>query len=216
MIRSQLTPRAAFRTGRKLVLLSLAVAALLPPVSFAQKKDECPAIIASLLPKIGVIRGGAFNLAGEMGMGSGAADLPFPHPCTKSEKYPAHISISVTYYGGEMAQMLQMQGGAADQQALENAMSEIGTKKNPPRREKSGKGEIVYSAYETPCQPETIGTGKSTDYPPTPHVKLKGVASTPNARIEIDLEGIISLDLAKTVVGEVIENFGKAQFDKAK
>jgi hypothetical protein len=209
--------RGIVRIGPKLALISLAVVALSTAFSFAQGKRDCPAVIASLLPKTGVIRGGSFNLAGEMGMGSGAADLPFDHPCTKSEKYPARISVAVTYYGGQMAQLLQMQGDAADQQTLENAMGEIGSKKNPPRREKLGTCEIVYAAYETPCQPETIDTGKSVPpAPPTPHVQLKGVTHTANARIEIDLEGKISLDLAKAAVAEVIENFRKADFSKAK
>jgi hypothetical protein len=40
-------------------------------------------------------------------LGSGAADLPFGHRRTKSEKFPARISIAVTYYGGEMAELLK-------------------------------------------------------------------------------------------------------------
>ena len=95
-------------------------------------------------------------------------------------------------------------------------MRELGKKENPPRREKLGGGEIVYTAYETPCQPETIDTGKSTNYPPTPHVQLKGVALTANVRLEVDLEGEISLDLAKRAVSEVFENLKKADFSKAR
>jgi len=103
-----------------------------------------------------------------MGMGNGSADLPFDHPCTKSEKYPARITIAVTYYGGEMAELLKMQGDAVNQQILENAMSGLKEGQRSPMREKLGGGEIVYVAYETECQPETIDTGKKTQYPPTP------------------------------------------------
>jgi len=202
--------------AKRLVLLSLSVLAVAAVFAAAQAPNACPAIIASLLPKSGSLRGGTYNAAGPMGMGSGAMDLPFDHPCTKSEKYPARISIAVTYYGGEMAQLLQMQGDAANQQTLQNATDELGRTKHPPRREKLGGGEIVYVAYETECQPETIDTGKTTNYPPTPHIKLKGVALTASVRLEVDLEGKISADLAKAAVAEVFENIKKADFSKAK
>ena len=151
-----------------------------------------------------------------MGMGNGSADLPFDHPCTKSNKFPARISVAVTYYGGEMAEMLKMQGDAVNQQTLENAMRGLKKDQASPMREKLGGGEIVYIAYETECQPETINTGKQTQYPPTPHVKLKGVALTANVRLEVDLGGTITLDLAKAAVSEVFENLKKADFEKAK
>ncbi len=95
-------------------------------------------------------------------------------------------------------------------------MGELGRTKHPPRREKLGGGEIVYVAYETECQPETIDTGKTTTYPPTPHVQLKGVALTANVRLEVDLEGAYPLDQAKAVVSEVFENLKKADFEKGK
>ena len=201
------------------VVILFAAAAAVPAAAIpapAQTDPGCPAIIASLLPKTGSIRGGSYNAAGPMGMGSGSADLPFDHPCTKSEKYPARISVAVTYYGGEMAEMLKMQGDAANQQTLQAAMDKLGQSEHAPRREKLGGGEIVYVAYETPCQPETIDTGKRTEYPPTPHVELKGVALTANVRLEVDLEGRISLDLAKAAVSEVFENLKKADFGRAR
>ena len=211
----QSSSRRFGRFGSALALFA-AILAAAPVPATAQSKGACHPIIASLLPKSGSIRGGDFNAAGPMGMGGGSADLPFEHPCTKSDKFPARISVAVTYYGGEMAQMLQMQGDAANQQTLENAMGELGRTKHPPKREKLGGGEIVYVAYETECQPETIDTGKTTTYPPTPHVKLKGVALTANARLEVDLEGRISWDLAKAAVSEVFENLKKADFEKGK
>ncbi len=202
---------------KRLLFVSLSVLALAALFAAAQTPDACPAVIASLLPKNGHMRGGTYNAAGPMGMGSGAMDLPFDHPCTKSEKYPARISLAVTVYGGEMAQLLQMQGDAANQQTLQNAMDELGRTKHRPQREKLGGGEIVYVAYETECQPETIDTGKpAAHYPPTPHIKLKGVALSANVRLEVDLEGKISADLAKAAVAEVFENLKKADFSQAK
>jgi hypothetical protein len=201
---------------KRVIFVSLFVLAAAGTYAAAQSKPACPAVIASLLPKSGSIRGGDFNAAGPMGMGSGAADLPFDHPCTKSEKFPARITIALTYYGDEMAEMLKMQGPAANEQTLQSAMGDLAEGKNSPRREKLGNGEIVYVTYETPCQPETIDTGKATTYPPTPHVKLKGVAMTANVRLEVDLEGRISWDLAKAAVSEVFENLKKADFSKVK
>jgi hypothetical protein len=204
------------RTSLISIVLIVAALAAAPAPAPAQTKGSCPEIIASLLPKNGSLRGGAYNAAGPMGMGNGSADLPFDHPCRKSEKFPARISVAVTYYGGEMAEMLKMQGDAVNQQTLENAMSGFKNGPTPPRREKLDGGEIVYLAYETECQPETINTGKQTQYPPTPHVKLKGVALTANVRLEVELGGTITLDLAKAAVLEVFENLKKADFEKAK
>jgi hypothetical protein len=209
------TPSLSLRTIAPFLLAFVSIAAAIAVPAAAQGKPACPAVIASILPKTGANPSGAYNAAGPMGMGSGAAQLAFDHPCTKSEKYPARISIAVTYYGGEMAQMLQMQGDAANQQTLENAMGELREGKNQPRREKLSGGEIVYVTYETPCQPETIDTGGNRTYPPTPHVKLKGVALTANVRLEVDLEGKISWDLAKAAVQEVFDNLKKANFEKA-
>jgi hypothetical protein len=208
------TARSGFLLG--LMSITAVFAALAAVPSAAQSKGSCPPIIASLLPKTGSIRGGDYNAAGPMGIGNGSADLPFDHPCRKSEKFPARITVAVTYYGGEMAEMLKMQGDAVNQQTLENAMSGFKNGPTPPRREKLGGGEIVYLAYETECQPETINTGKQTQYPPTPHVKLKGVALTANVRLEVDLGGTITLDLAKAAVSEVFENLKKADFEKVK
>jgi hypothetical protein len=127
------------------------------------------------------------------------------------------MSVAVTYYGGEMAEMLKLQGDSANQQTLQNAWGELERTEQSLRREKLGGGEIVYITYETECPPNTIDTGKpAPHYPPVPHVKLKGVALTANVRMEVDLEGPISPDLAKAAVAEVFENLKKADFSKAK
>lgn len=204
-----------FRTSLASIAL-VAVAALAAAPAPAQTKGSCPEIIASLLPKNGSLRGGAYNASGPMGLGSGSADLPFEHPCVQTTKFPARITIAVTYYAAEMAQLLQMQGDAVNQQTLEDAMRGLKKDQRSPIREMLGGGEVVYVAYETECQPETINTGKQTQYPPTPHVKLKGVALTANVRLEVDLGGTITLDLAKAAVSEVFENLKKANFEKAK
>jgi hypothetical protein len=188
----------------------------------AQSKKACPAVIASLLPRIGVDQAGSFNMAGEMGMGSGAAQIPFGHPCITSTKYPARVSLAVTYYGGEMAAMLQMQGDAADQQTLQNATRELtraynslGSKspgKNPVRTEDLPGAKIVYFDFKSECPAEGAAGSGGASRPPIPNVRLKGVARTDNVRMEISVEGQISTELAMTVVREVVENLKKTSF----
>ena len=208
--------RTIARIAMSLVLASAATVALEAAAPAARKGPDCPQVIASLLPKNGSIRGGSYNASGPMGLGSGAADLPFVHPCLKSEKFPARISVSVTYYGGEMAEMLKMQGGAANEQTLQNALAELKRGKRVPRREKLAGGEIVYVDYTTECPAEgAAGTG-TVDRPPIPNVKLTGVALTASVRLEVTLEGRIGVDQAKAAVAEVFENLKKADFSKAR
>ena len=208
--------RTIARIAMSLVLASAATVALEAAAPAARKGPDCPQVIASLLPKNGSIRGGSYNASGPMGLGSGAAALPFVHPCLKSEKFPARISVSVTYYGGEMAEMLKMQGGAANEQTLQNALAELKRGKRVPRREKLAGGEIVYVDYTTECPAEgAAGTG-TVDRPPIPNVKLTGVALTASVRLEVTLEGRIGVDQAKAAVAEVFENLKKADFSKAR
>lgn len=193
--------------------LFAAMAGTAAPVQ-AQAGPAVSPVIAGLLPSIGRIRGGQFNLAGEMGLGSGAADLPFDHPCLKSDPFPARLTFALTYYGGAMAQMLEMQGPMVDEQTLQSAQEELG---GSARREKLGDGEIVYAYSESTCQPETIDTGgPPRTYPPTPRVRLIGVTRTANARMDLKLEGGITMDLAKSAVAEVFGKLAKTDFSKAK
>jgi hypothetical protein len=199
-----------------LVLAMAAIVAIAAVTFAAQKSPSCPAVIASLLPKNGSVRGGDYNASGPMGLGSGSADLPFDHPCIKSEKYPARISVAVTYYSSEMAEILKMQGDAANEQTLQNAMADFKRSKRVARREKLAGGEIVYVDFTTECPAEGAAGAGTVDRPPIPNVKLKGVALTASVRLEVTLEGKISVDMAKAAVAEVFENLKKANFDKAK
>jgi hypothetical protein len=208
--------RQSIVIGMSLVLASAAIVALAVVASAAEKSPSCPPIIASLLPKNASLRGGDYNASGPMGMGSGAADLPFAHPCLESEKYPARITIAVTYYGGEMAEMLKMQGGPANEQTLQNALDELKKSKRVPQREKLAGGEIVYVDYTTECPAEGAAGSKSVPRPPIPNVKLKGVTLTANVRLEVDVEGKVSVDLAKAAVAEVFANLEKADFGNVK
>lgn len=108
-----------------------------------------------------------------------------------------------------------MQGDMIDEQTFENAIRELGEDDGPIGREKLGSGEIVYTFLEAVRQPETIDTGgPDRVYPPTPTVRLRGVARTANARLEVTLDGDIPLDLAKSAVAEIFENLMKADFSK--
>lgn len=213
-------PQAARRTFALVALSALFASAAIGPfaaiASAVEKAPVCPPIIASLLPRSGSIRGGAYNASGPMGLGSGAADLPFDHPCVRSEKFPARITVAVTYYGGDLAQLLEMQGPAANEQTLQNATDELKRSKRTPRREKMAGGEIVYVEYTTECPAEgATGNIPAPARPPVPNVKLTGVALTASVRLEVTLEGKITTEQAKAAVAEVFANLKKADFSKA-
>lgn len=206
------------------VLVSILLAALTVPAS-AQGKQACPPVIALLLPKIGVEPTGSFNLAGDMGLGSGVAKIPFSHPCISTTKYPATITLAITYYGGEMAAMLQMQGDAVDEQTMQNATEEmtratssLGSKTgatSPVRTESLAGAKVVYYDFQSECPAEGAAGNGPSNRPPIPNVRLKGVARTDNVRMEITLEGQLTTDLALSIVREVVENLKKANFATA-
>jgi len=204
--------------------LSLVFAtAVIVVAAAAQTQGSCPPIIASLLPKNGVVRGGQYqNFEGGMGIGSGSADIPFEHRCIKSIKYPASISIKVTYYGGEMVAVFKMQGDAPNERFINDEFRGLEVEKetlrpamSEPKREKLAGGEIVYAEYMSECPPEKdvmADVGEMI----VPNVKLKGVTRTDNANLQVTLEGLISVDAAKAAVTEVFENLKKADFSKVK
>ena len=205
--------RAPARVPLPLVLMCGAVVALVVPLAAAQGAGGCPEPIASLLPKEGAPCSGAYNAAGPMGIGSGAKNLRFKHPCVTDTEFPARLTIAVTYYGGESAALLQMQGDAADQQTLLNAEQELARRAgSPPKTESLAGGTIVYSSWTTACPPQGAGEGPETR-PPVPSVHLEGVARTDNVRLEVSLEGRISLERAKAAVAEVFQNLKKAKFE---
>lgn len=203
------------RIGLGVVLASSAMLTSAAIAYATEAQGSCPEIIASLLPKNGFRPSGAYNLAGSMGQGSGAAELPFEHPCVTSTKYPARITIMFTYYGGEMAELLKMQGEAADQQTIQNATSELARSKRPVKTEALAGGRIVYVDYMSECPAEGAAGRGTANRPPIPNIKLNGLFRTANARLEVTLEGRISTELAKAAVAEVYGNFGKAQFGKS-
>ncbi len=213
---SRFVLRRIGRVGLSVVLASSAVLTIAAIPSATQSRGTCPEIIASLLPKNASIRGGSYTLAGAMGQGAGAADLPFQHPCVTSTKYPARISIQVTYYGGEMAEILKMQGDAADQQTIQSATRELERSRNRVKTETLAGGQIVYYDYTSECPAEGAAGRGTSDRPVIPNVRLRGLARTDNARLEVTLEGQISTDLAKAAVADVFGNFKKADFGKAK
>jgi|WetSurMetagenome_2_1015567.scaffolds.fasta_scaffold226346_2 hypothetical protein len=200
--------------AKRFVLVSFSVLILCAPFTAAQPGSS-NGVIVSLLPKNSHNPTGQYT-AGPMGMGTGAARLHYDHPCIKSDKYPARITIGVTYYGGEMAQMLKMQGDAANQQTIQSAVRELQKPNRPAKKEKLGGGDIVYVDYTSECPAEGAAGKGTSDRPPIPNVKLKGVTRTDNARLEIEVEGQITLDLARAAVTEVFENLKKADFSKAK
>jgi hypothetical protein len=214
----------SFRTivlvGSLLVLASTTAVVL----AAAQTQGSCPSIIASLFPKDASIRAGQY-FPGDMGMGDGSADLSFENPSCAKQKYSAHISVAVKYYGGEMAVLIKSKESpygtidrdADKEQTIKDATSELAQTKITPKIEKVGIGEIVYVERKSECPPEGPAAYAARVGPMiVPNVKLKGVAWTDNARLQVTLDGRISVDLAKAAVAEVFTNLQKADFSKAK
>jgi len=138
-------------------------------------------------------------------------------------KFSARISIAVKYYGGELAVLIKtnespygtIDRDADKDQAIKNATVELAQTKLAPKIEKLGIGEIVYVEYMSECPPEGPATYAARVGPMiVPNIKLKGVAWTDNANLQVTLEGRISVDLAKAAVAEVFENLKKADFSK--
>jgi hypothetical protein len=212
------------RTIACAALVVVVVAAAIAVVAAAQTQGSCPPIIDSLLPKSGTNRVGQY-FPGDMGQGQGSADLSFENPTCPKQKFAARISVEVKHYGGETAILIKSSEspyGTIDRDAdkalaVENARGELAQTRSTPKTEKLGIGEIVYVERMTECPPEgpaqyAARVGEKI----VPNVKLKGVAWAGNARVQVKLDGSISVDLAKAAVAEVFENLKKADFSKAK
>ena len=206
--------------GSLIVLASTAVVFL----AAAQTQGSCPSIIASLFPKNASIRGGQY-FPGDMGQGDGSADLSLENPSCAKQGFSARISVAVKYYGGEMAVLIKSNEspyGTIDRDAdkalaIQNGTTELARTKITPKIEKLGIGEIVYVEFKSECPPEGPAAYAARVGPMTvPNVKLKGVAWTDNANVQVTLDGRISVDLAKAAVADVFANLQKADFSKAK
>jgi len=196
-------------------------------VAAAQTQEQsCPPIIASLFPKNASILSGRY-LPGDYGQGDGSADLSFTFDnpaCVKTE-YSSRINVTVEYFGGEMAILIKSAGspyGTIDrdvikEQFIKSAMDEFAQTTREPKRETVGIGEIVYVEYKTECHPVEEATAAARVGPIiVPNVKLKGVAWADTAKLQVTLDGPISVDLAKAAVAEVFANLKKADFSKVK
>ncbi len=195
-------------------------------VAAAQTQGSCPSIIASLFPKNASIRGGQY-FPGDLGQGDGSADLSFTFEnpsCVKTE-YSPRITVAVKNYGGEMAILIKsakspygsIDRDAIKEQFIKDATAELARTKLTPKRETLGIGEIVYVEYKTECPPVGQATTAARVGPIiVPNIKLKGVAWSGNANLEVTLDGPISVDLARAAVAEVFENLKKADFSKVK
>ena len=195
-------------------------------VAEAQTQGTCPPIVASLLPKNGPVVDGQYVKGGEgndiVVTGDGSADIPFEHPCIKSVKFPARVSVEFWYFGGEMIWQFEMQGDAPNEEIISSATREFIQYKNTrnstlsePQREKLAGGEIVYADYKSEC-PSKEKVMADIGEMIVPNVMLTGVVCTANARLKVSVKGMISVDAAKAAVTEVFENFKKTDFSKFK
>ncbi len=214
----------SFRTivlaGALLVTASTGVVVL----AADQSQESCPPIIASLFPKDASIRDGQY-FPGDLGQGRGSADVSFEDPICPKQKYSARITVEVKHYGGEAAILIKSDAspyGTIDRDAdkarsVENATGELARTRITPKVEQLGIGSIVYVERLTECPPEGPATyAARVGEMIVPNVKLQGVAWTDNAKVQVTLDGLISVELAKAAVAEVFANLQKADFSKAK
>ena len=196
-------------------------------ITAAQTQEKsCPPIIASLFPKNASILGGQY-FPGDYSWGDGSADLSFSfeNPACVKTKYSSRLSVAVKHYGGEMAILIKSEEspyGTIDRDAIKEQFIKDATEELPrtnmtPKRETLEIGEIVYIEYKTECPPFGQATTAARVGPIiVPNVKLKGVAWSDNANVQITLDGPISVDLARAAVAEVFDNLKKAEFSKVK
>lgn len=204
---------------------SLALVLATTAIATAQTQDKsCPQIIASLFPKNASILSGQF-IPGEYSWGDGSADLSFSFEnpaCVKTE-YSSRLKIDVKHYGGEMAILIKSEESpygtidrdAIKKQFIKDATSELVRTNKTPVTETVGIGEIVYVEYQTECHPTGQATTAARVGPIiVPNIKLKGIAWSGNANMEVTLDGPISVDLARAAIAEVFENLKKTNFSK--
>ena len=211
--------------SRTIASAALAIVIATTAIATAQTQEKsCPPIIASLFPKNASILSGQY-LPGDYGWGDGSADLSFSFEnpaCVKTE-YSSRISVAVKYYGGEMAILIKsaespygtIDRDAIKEQFIQDATAELAQTKMTPKRETVGIGDIIYVEYKSECQPVGQATAAARVGPIiVPNIKLKGMAWSENANLEVTLDGPISVDLAKAAVAEVFENLKKTDFSK--
>jgi len=187
-------------------------------IVLAQRLQQCPPVLASLMPKDAVKVTGQYNSAGMIGLGFATADLPFEHICVnQTTKYPGRITFDVKHYSGEGIQIFKMQISPEEQQRIMNKKKEFESKYrailnedrkgetiNPVKMESVSGGIILYFDYTTDC---SEGTKRSK-----PSVHLLGVAHNDNTAINLEINGDISIEKAKAAAVEVLSNFRKADF----
>ena len=213
--------------SRTIAYATLALVFATTAIAAAQTQEKsCPPIIASLFPKNASILSGQY-FPGDYSWGDGSAGLSFTFEnpsCIKTE-YPSRISVVVKHYGGEMAILIKsdespygtIDRDALKEQFIKDATEELVLTNMTPKRETLGIGEIVYVEYKSECRPVGQATAAARIGPIiVPNVKLKGVAWSDNANIQVTLDGPISVDLARAAVAEVFGNLKKADFSKVK
>jgi hypothetical protein len=183
-------------------------------ISEAVGAQQCPPLLASLMPKSAVKVTCQYNAAGFVGLGSAAGDLPFEHPCSnQTTKFPGRITFDIKHFSGEGAAIFKMQIGQEEQQRIINKKSEFEKKlkKNSGsggtsiKTESLAGGTLIYMEQFIDC---SEGFKRSK-----PLVDLMAVAHNESTAINIEIKGFISAAAAKAAAVEVLSNFNKTNFE---
>jgi hypothetical protein len=180
----------------------------------AAEAQQCPPLLAALMPKNAVKVTCQYNSSGIIGLGFAAGDLPFEHPCVnQTTKFPGRITFDVKHYSGDGVAIFKMQIGPEEQQRINNKKSEFEKKlkKNSGaggasmKTESFAGGTIIYTEQFIDCS-EGVKRYK-------PLVNLLAVAHTESTAINIEINGFISAEIAKSAAMEMITNFKKTNFE---
>jgi hypothetical protein len=90
------------------------------------RAQQCPALLAALMPKSAVKVTCQYNPSGFIGLGFAAGDLPFEHPCSnQTTRFPGRVTFDIKHYSGEGVAIFKMQIGQEEQQRIINKKSEL-------------------------------------------------------------------------------------------
>jgi len=178
------------------------------------RAQQCPPLLATLMPKSAVKVTCQYNSSGFIGLGFAAGDLPFEHPCVnQTTKFPGRITFDIKHYSNDGVAIFKMQIGQEEQQRIINKKSEYEKKLKKDsgvggtsiKTESLAGGTLIYIEQFIDC---SEGFKRSK-----PLVDLLAVAHTESTAINIEINGFLSAAVAKAAAMEVISNFKKTNFE---
>ncbi len=175
------------------------------------QSQGCSPMMAGLLPSGAAHVTCNYTKSGDMGSGGGSADLPYDSPCpsAKSNKFPAHLNFDVKHYGGQATKLFLMQIDSEERERFESQRAQL-MKKGRPRdvqitTEAVPGGTLAYFGYSRTCNAVT----GDLEY----RASLVGVGHSGTTAMNLTIEGSMPATAARSAAMEILQRFGKANFD---